>query len=256
MVSASEIRETLLGVMEEFETKGPGFFQSGSILREVSSRLNMRDIATQQALLTLWGDMFRQGVVAPGYDLSNADLPFCHLTEHGRKTLEHMSRDPANPDGYLAAVRANGTLNPISESYLVEAVSTYNAACYKATAVMVGAASEALMLEVRDAVLARLAFHGRQPDAKLNDWRIKTVLDAVNAELSKHTKVMPAKLRESYGYNWPAFTQQIRATRNDAGHPSSVAPVTPESVHASLLIFPELHALSIELLAWVSAAMP
>lgn len=256
MTSVPKMRETLLTVMTEYAARGPGFFQSVPILREVSARLGIRGAPSEQALLTLWGDMFLQGVVAPGYDLANASLPFCHLTERGRKTLEHMTRDPSNPDGYLAAVRTKGALNPISESYLVEALNTYNAVCYKATAVMVGAASEALMLALRDAVLARLAVHGRQPDAKLSDWRIKTVLDAVNAELSKHTKSMPPKLRESHAYNWPAFTQQIRAVRNDAGHPNSVAPVTPESVHASLLIFPELHALTTELLDWVGTAMP
>ena len=92
---------------------------------------------------------------------------------------------------------------------------------------MAGAASEALTLELRDVVVARLAVRGRSPDARLDDWRIRVVLDAVNAALSKHAKVMPTKLREGYGYKWPAFTQQIRATRNDAGHPTSVAPVTP-----------------------------
>ncbi len=256
MVSAATIRTTLLEVMTEFDGRGAGFFQSTPILKEVASRLGIRDKAVEQALLTLWGDMFLQGVVAPGYDLSNAALPFCHLTARGRKTLEHLSRDPANRDGYLAAVRSKGTLNAIAESYLVEAVSTYNAACYKATAVMVGAASESLMLELRDALVARLAVHARPPDAKLNDWRIKTVLDAVNAELSKHVKLMPQKLKEAFAYTWPAFTQQIRAARNDAGHPSSVTPVTPESVHASLLIFPELHGLTVELLDWITTKMP
>lgn len=255
MVSAAQLRETLLDVMAKYAGQG-GSFQSGVILRDVAAQLRLRGNDVEQALLTLWGDMFRQGLVAPGYNLANAELPFCHLTDRGRKTLEHMSRDPANVDGYLAAVRAKGALNPISESYLVEAVSTYNAACYKATAVMVGAASEALMLELRDAVIARLAVHGRPPDTKLSDWRIKTVLDGVNAELTRHTKAMPVKLREGYAYNWPAFTQQIRASRNDAGHPSSVAPVTADAVHASLLIFPELHGLTVELLAWISSAMP
>jgi hypothetical protein len=53
-------------------------------------------------------------------------------------------------------------------------------------------------------------------------------------------------------YGWPAFTQQIRTARNEAGHPTSVDPITPETVHALLLIFPELAKLGSELKSWVS----
>jgi hypothetical protein len=50
---------------------------------------------------------------------------------------------------------------------------------------------------------------------------------------------------------WAAFAQQIRTVRNDVGHPSSVDPVTPDTVHASLLIFPELAKLQNKLTNWV-----
>jgi hypothetical protein len=58
-------------------------------------------------------------------------------------------------------------------------------------------------------------------------------------------------LREEFEAYWPAFTQQIRATRNEAGHPTSVDPVTADAVHASLLIFPELARLAKRLELWV-----
>lgn len=44
--------------------------------------------------------------------------------------------------------------------------------------------------------------------------------------------------------------------RNDAGHPNEVTPVTPESVHAALLIFPQLAGLAAQLRAWVRQTMP
>jgi hypothetical protein len=40
--------------------------------------------------------------------------------------------------------------------------------------------------------------------------------------------------------------------RNDTGHPESIDPVTPESVHAALLIFPELAKLVANLETWVN----
>jgi hypothetical protein len=252
---AATLRETLLRVMNEYAGM-PGYFQTKPILIETAKRAGLRGDAQEQALLTLWGDMFRLGIIGAGYNLSNPEWPFCHLTELGRKTLTTLSRDPANPDGYLAAVRAIATLNPVATAYIEEAIATYNTACFRASAVMVGAASETLLVGLRDAVVARLVVHGRKPSAALVDWRAKTVLDAVSAELTTHGKAMPTKLRESFQYNWPAFLQQIRANRNDAGHPASVAPVTGEAVHASLLIFPEILKLSSELEAWVGSSMP
>jgi hypothetical protein len=249
------LRETLLTVMNEYSGTS-GFFQTRPILAEVAKREGLHGDAQEQALLTLWGDMFRLGVVATGYNLSNPEAPFCHLTELGRKTLTSLSRDPANPDGYLAALRTAAKLPSTADAYIAEAVATYNTACFKAAAVMVGAASETLLLALRDAIVARLGTLVRKPPSALTDWRAKTVLDAISTELTTHAKSMPVKLRESFQYNWPAFLQQIRASRNDAGHPASVDPVTGEAVHASLLIFPELVKLSADLEAWVAGKMP
>lgn len=250
-----DIKQTLLQVMSEYAGQ-PGYFQTGPILSEVKKRLNLRGEAQEQALLTLWGDMFRTGVVAAGYNLNNPDLPFCHLTERGRSSLKSLSRDPANPDGYLAALRSIGTLPPIADGYIEEALTTYNCACFRAAAVMTGAASETLVLDLRDGIVSRLGALGRTPAAQLGDWRAKTILDAIAVELTLHVRAMPAKLREAFQYTWPAFLQQIRAGRNDAGHPSSVSPISGESVHASLLTFPELFKLSIDLQSWISTSMP
>jgi len=63
--------------------------------------------------------------------------------------------------------------------------------------------------------------------------------------------IMPNPLFARFEANWPAFTHQIRAARNDAGHPVSVDPVTADQVHASLLIFPEFATLASELRSWI-----
>jgi hypothetical protein len=190
--------------------------------------------------------------------LNNPDPPFCHLTEQGRETLKHLSRDPANPDGYLAYLNRHARINAISESYLDEALRTYNVACYKACAVMVGAAAERLILEVRDELVGRIkqltkAIPKKQLD-KLSDWRIKIIFDAITAELQPQQQQMGNKLSEAFFAYWPAFVQQVRAVRNDAGHPTSISPVIPESVHAALLIFPEYAKLASDLQDWIKTS--
>lgn len=187
--------------------------------------------------------------------MANSDPPFMHLTDAGRRTLEHLSHDPANPGGYLAYLRERGTLNRVASAYIGEALVAYNSTCFRAAAVMVGGAAESMVLQLRDAVRERLKAVERTPPKGLGEWQVKRVLEALKQLLDQHKATMPNTLREAYGAYWPAFTQQIRAVRNDAGHPSELTAVTPETVHAALLIFPELVKLTSDLEKWLLGAL-
>jgi hypothetical protein len=253
-IDGATIRKVLLDVISEYNTSESSF-QSGSVLRETARRLDIHhDIDAQQALLTMWHDLYRSGHLSWGYNIGNPEPPFCHMTDRGRAFLQHLSRDPMNPDGYLAHLTKTASLPPIPMSYIDEALRSYIASCFKATAVLVGCASEAMCLELRDILEERISSLSRSVPSGLNDWRIKKVLDTIKADLDAHLAQMPLKLKETYQSYWPAFVQQIRATRNDAGHPSSIDPVTAEIVHASLLIFPELAQLTNSLSAWVTTS--
>lgn len=248
------IRATLLEVLAEHHRQGPGFFQSTSVLSAVKRRLNVRGEAEEQAVLTLFHDLFRTGQLAWRYDLDNPDAPFMHWTDAGRQMLRHLSHDPANPGGYLAYLEERTSLGEVAMSYITEALVAYNSACFKAAAVMAGGAAESVALQLRDQVLEHLEVVGRTPPKGLNEWQIKRVLDALKHLLDQHKASMPSTLHEAYSAYWPAFTQQIRAARNDAGHPSGLTSVTPETVHASLLVFPELAKLARDVEAWLPQA--
>ena len=244
---AGDMRQTLLAVVDEMSQQES--FQMRTVLAAVCRRLGIRGTESEQALLTLWYDLFRQGHLAWGYNLSNPDPPFVHLTDQGRRTLEHLGRDPANPDGYMAYLRANTTLNAVAESYMFEALTTYNANCIKATAVMVGAAAESLVLEVRDRLVESL---GGDVPQNLQDWRVRRVLTALQEILEEHAGTMPHRLREAFAAYWPGLTQQIRTVRNDAGHPTALESVSQETVHGSLLLFPELARIAADLCDWIT----
>jgi hypothetical protein len=258
MPDGQTIRRVLLEVVEELSRTQGNSLQSASILQAAAQRLNIRggtrDISSEQALLTLFHDLFRTGHLAWGLNLSNPAPPFCHVTEQGRNTLRHLSRDPANPDGYLEHLRVRASLNPIASSYVDEALATYNAGCFKAAAVMIGAASESVIIELRDELKSKIVSLGRTPPKDLLDWRIKRVLDQLKTQFDAKRGSLPRDLGEMFDAYWAAFTQQIRTARNDAGHPNSIAPVTHETVHASLLIFPELAKLAAELRGWISTS--
>lgn len=246
-----DIRAMLLQVIERNRPRDRSTnMQSNEILRQASAELGTQiGHIMEEALLTQFHELFRTGYLAWGYNLSNPDPPFFHLTEQGLKTLAGLSADPGNPKGYLARVDRIAHVNAIARAYLEEAVYCYVADHTKASAVMVGAAAESVVLELRDAVETKLK-QLQKPVAKdLMDWRIIRVLQALRNIFNGHS--LPVDLKASYEAYWSAFTQQIRVVRNDAGHPSSVDPITPDAVHASLLIFPELLRLADALRSWV-----
>lgn len=166
--------------------------------------------------------------------------------------MERLARDPGNPSGYLRHLQSLAALNPIADSYLREGLACFEAGLYKAAAVMIGAASESVVLELRDALGTRLSQLGKAEPKGLSDWRVKTVLDSLHGYLETQKGQFAREVRDEFEAYFLAFAQQIRASRNDAGHPSSVDPVTEASVHASFLIFPELACLANALLNWVT----
>jgi len=256
-MAPADIRSALLEIIAEkdkYIRKDPshGSLQQGEILQEVQRQFGSSlSHEMEEAILTCWHDLFRNGILSWGYNLSNPDPPFCHVTSHGRKILENLSRDPSNPDGYMAFLMNSTGLNPIARSYIEEALRAYNTNCFKASAVMVGGASESLVLVIRDALISKMDSLSLSIPRDLRDWRIKKIIGAIENVLRQKKSIIPTELYESFEAYWPAFTHQIRTVRNESGHPSSIDPVTQDTVHASLLIFPELTILVDKLKDWI-----
>jgi hypothetical protein len=256
--SRTDIRETLLKVIQDLQPKSPrdGSLQQVSVLNHTTDRLGIvNDLDLEQAVLAQWHDLFRTGYLAWGHNLSNASPPFFHVTARGRRALEKVSRDPGNPAGYLKHLQASAKLNSLASSYLLEGLECYVNDLVKSAAVMIGAASESIVLDLRDVLVKRLTKLGLSIPPKLQDWRVKTVLDELHTFLDLQKGKMPRDLREEFDAYWSAFAQQIRAVRNDAGHPTSVDPVSEDTVHASFLVFPELAKLATKLNEWISQEM-
>lgn len=254
-LSPADIRETLLKVIQDFHPKSPmdGSLQQLTVLNHTKDRLGIiNDLDLEQAVLAQWHDLFRTGYLAWGHNLNNASPPFFHVTARGRLALEKLSRDPANPAGYLKHLQSIAKLNPVANSYLLEGLECYVNGLVKAAAVMIGAAAESTVLELRDLLVQRLSQLCQAIPPKLQDWHIKTVLDEVHSILDARKGGMVRELREEFESYWSAFAQQIRAVRNDAGHPTSVDPVSFDTVHASFLVFPELAKLSTKLNEWIA----
>jgi len=110
---AGQIRTVVLEVIEGLlKEYGNGSLQSGAVLQRAAPRLGRsRDLQEQQALLASFYDLFRVGYLSWGADLANPAPPFCHVTALGRRALAQHSRDPANPDGYMAHLQRQGAVS-------------------------------------------------------------------------------------------------------------------------------------------------
>jgi hypothetical protein len=69
--------------------RGRGYSQQKSVLDEVVSGFGgnmhtMLDVDLQEAILTCWHDLFREGVLSWGLDLDNPGPPFFHIPERPR----------------------------------------------------------------------------------------------------------------------------------------------------------------------------
>jgi hypothetical protein len=146
-------------------------------------------------------------------------------------------------------------LNAVAQSYLSEGLECFVAGLHKAAAVMLGAAAESIVFEVRDTTVATGTSRGVSVPKALSDWKLKAVLDSLQQFLGSRAHLMPRELREDFEALWPALRHQIRVVRNEAGHPASVDPVSADSVHASFLMFPDLARLATRVTAWVAAEL-
>lgn len=205
-------------------------------------------------ILTVWYDLFREGILSPGMNFDNPNLPHYHLTERGQAAIAQVSRDPANPAGYMANLKSIGELDAVVVSYIDEGLKAYNTGCYRATAVMVGCAAESLILKIRSFLVAKLESNKQSVPKELKDWRMKVVLDQLETEIENRRASMERLLYEQYSGNWQAFTSQIRMTRNEGGHPVGIDSVTVDTAHSSLLIFPQLARLALQLLQWIKTS--
>lgn len=248
----TDARKALLEAMSA--RRSDGGFSRKQVIQQAAERLGrFGDQCGGRLLMDAYDDLYRSGIVGNGLDMSNLDPPWAHLTEHGAVSLKNLDRDPVNPAGYLTVIDSFVKDQPISLSYLVEALDTYNKGSVKAAAVMLGCAAEALTLALRDRLKAKIQANGAAPPVALDDWRIATVLRNVETQFDGRVGAMPRELRERFESYWSAFTGLYRMTRNDAGHPKSVDPVTRDAIHGALLLFHEHARLMFDIGAWIDS---
>jgi hypothetical protein len=200
----------------------------------------------RKTIHAVW-DLVFDRVLIPGLDdpnVINGDWPFLTITEHGRRVIAEVRPVPYDPDGYLANLEAVAAgVHPTALRYVQEAVATFRARCYLASAVMLGAASERIFDHLAESIHNALAnqadrtrFQERALRGRMRD-RVNTVTGwcrnnrgQLNGEWAGEDRVETIERLAHF----------IRSRRNDAGHPQDPPAVpTHEETYAALVVFPD-----------------
>jgi hypothetical protein len=267
--NGNRVRQLLLDAIRDASRKGAVSFSPEDVMRHVVATLNATsDEGLKRAVLCHFNELLRTGVVGLGDATAfvgyRAGPPWpngaAHVTPQGEEMLKHASRDPINPSGYLAYVEQEAKLDTVTRGYVEEALNTFRACCYKATALLIGAAIESLVLELRDTVVSGLTKAGKPVSSDLNAWQVKKAVEAVAAQVLPDLKSEAKrsgddalrKLHEEADSRLLPIAAEFRRLRNNAGHPASLDPVDATAVHANLLLFPSTAKLLRKLTDWVS----
>jgi hypothetical protein len=211
---------------------------------------------------TIVWDLIIEGVLRPGAENGEPfDLPFIHLTEHGRKVIAG-ALTPYDPSGYLSELKTRiPVIDPIIEKYVAEAAETLRRNCLLSSTVTLGCASEKAFLLLSDSYRDALAPASQAAyDLALTKTRgIKQHHQAFMAEYHK----LKARLKTDKGTDWLTGMDNaldhvfsyFRDMRNSAGHPSGYA-FAKELAASHLMIFPYYLRLMYDLIQWCDANKP
>lgn len=178
--------------------------------------------------------------LAPGANAYQPELPWFHVTEHGRRCLEHDAYLPYDPDGYLDKLSQRvPQLDDTVRLYVAESLQAYLNNLPLSSAVMLGAASEQVFLLVSAGLSDALP----TADAR-NKYQQATAgkptkrhFDEFMKRLATMRADLPRELDERLDEDWNGISSLIRNARNDAGHPARPN-VDMDGAMAGLLLFP------------------
>jgi hypothetical protein len=203
----------------------------------------------------IWG-LIIQGIVVPGSSNDSSyqsNLPWIQVTEWGKVCLEKGEYLPYDSGVFLNRIRSQiPSLDEIVVLYLREALNSFRSGNYLAAAVMVGVSSERILIVLRNAICNSIKETDRRKrlmDATENQTA-KRIYDEISKKIDPIREQLLAELQDSIGTELEGIFQEVRRTRNDAGHPTGRV-IEKEEAYALLQLFPVYAKSAYALVAWL-----
>jgi len=169
-------------------------------------------------------ELILQGILLPGTNAQNPNLPNFHVTEYGRECLKSELILPHDRENYLERLdKEIPDLDSIAKKYIAESLQTFLVNCPMASTVMLGVSSERIMYVLIESFAEAI----QDPNIKQKfheDFEklrfIKQKYDRFKSEFNKIKKELPDELINDSD-NWlDRIFDLIRYYRNDIGHPT------------------------------------
>jgi len=148
-----------------------------------------------------------------------------HLSSAGDSAAKDEGFNPDDPAGYMRKLLEEiPSLSATVKGYADEALRAYNAGLYRSSAVMLGVASEAAVLEVaRSLALGLPANEGRKYLETIDSQRQAYLakFDSFRKKLQCKKNDLPDDLADGLDLTMSAVADLLRIYRNDAGHPTA-----------------------------------
>lgn len=194
----------------------------------------------------VWWRLLCTGILAPGSDSNNWDLPKFHVTPLGAVFIQTGEWPVYDPESYLARLkRTIPNLDSTVLAYLAEALRSFESGNFVASALMVGIAAERAFILLCQSTFDALANAREKADFKkiMARYQMKAKLDWVHQKLLTVQKKPPLGFPDNAIIATTAIYDLLRCQRNDLGHPQPTPPsLSPEQVLDYLLVFPGFYA--------------
>ncbi len=176
----------------------------------------------------IW-DLLVQGVLAPGKNSLNLNLPFFHVTDYGYDCLESGEIILHDYDRYLRDLKASidEVLDPALHTYVHAAQKSFLCGNYLATMVLLADAGG----RCADMIEAALGSDNRTT----GDF-YKAQLEEIRSHLPSLR--LPPQVREEIELHLKALENLIDHTRDHRGRARAVS-ITHRSAQGALLVFPQ-----------------
>ncbi|MGL4550976.1 MAG: hypothetical protein ACRC33_07300 [Gemmataceae bacterium] len=221
------------------------------LMRGAGVRLTEKD--TARVVSIVW-DLIIEGVVRPGSESGDAQLPFIYVTEFGRERIKDP-RTPYDPDGFLNGVRRDVPgIDGVIMTYLAESLHTFRIGCLLSSAITLGCASEKAVLLLIAAYAESLASPRKESFLKKTEGQmIRRQYDEFSKCLDGHLRaLLPGEVKENLDTALTTVFNLLRTHRNEAGHPTGKALVR-EVAYANINTFPFYVRKVYELIGWLKA---
>jgi hypothetical protein len=178
-----------------------------------------------------------EGVLVIGLNDDNNHWPFLSLSEYGEEVVQAGRILPHDTEGYLKALVTAQPLDDVEKRYLPQALEAFRRNLPDAVALMLGAASEHLIIQLAEAVEAKDPVSAAAVRKKLDGPALGLLL-FLQDHFVKRRKSLPRGLSETLDTTFGGIGNLIRVTRNDAGHPTIGRPVDRDQAFVALQLFP------------------